>query len=40
MATKKKSGGKQKSQTDQPDDEFTLDEKLRDNLQQAPLQSR
>jgi len=33
MATKNKSKvGKQKAQVDQPEEEFTLDERLRDNL--------
>lgn len=40
MATKNRSRGKQKSQIEQPDEEFTLDERLRDDLQQAPLQSQ
>lgn len=38
MATKNKAKyGKQKTQIDQPNEEFTIDERLRDNLQQAPI---
>ena len=37
MATKNRPGGKQKSQAEQREEEFTLDERLRDDLQQAPL---
>ena len=38
MATKNRTGGKQKGPAEQPEEEFALDERLRDNLQQAPLQ--
>jgi hypothetical protein len=40
MATKNRSKGKQKSQTEQADEAFALDENMNETLKQAPLQSQ